>query len=317
MKGIMKRAPLILTLLALIVVVTRPWAYGQTEQPPGDSTISVNVDLVVLQATVLDKKGGFVSGLDKENFRVFEDSVPQVIRVLQHEDVPVAIGLIVDNSGSMAPKRKDVTAAALAFVRSSNPRDQMFVVNFNEHVFFGLPDTQLFSASPAELETALNGVPASGKTAIYDAIAAGLDHLKKATIDRKALIVISDGGDNASHHTLDQIMESAGRADVIIYTVGLFDEDDPDQNPGVLRKIARATGGEAFLPKETSEVVPICERIAEDIRNQYTIGYVSSNQKLDDSYRMIRVTATGRHHEKYVVRTREGYIASPDRSERR
>ncbi len=313
----MKRAPLILGFVALLVVVTRPWAFGQTEQPQGESTISVDVDLVDLQATVVDRKGGFVSGLNKENFQVFEDRVPQMIRVFQHEDVPVAVGLIVDNSGSMAPKRKDVTAAALAFVRSSNPQDQMFVVNFNEHVFFGLPDTQLFSASPAELEMALNGVPASGKTAIYDAIAAGLDHLKKATLDKKALIVISDGGDNASHHTLDQILNAAGRADVTIYTIGLFDEDDPDQNPGVLRKIARATGGEAFLPKETGKVVPICERIAEDIRNQYTIGYVSSNQKLDNTYRMIRVTATGRHHEKYIVRAREGYIASPDRAERR
>ncbi len=272
------------------------------------------MNLVVLHATVRDRKGGFVSGLRKEDFQVYEDGAPQAIRVFDHEDVPVAVGLVVDNSGSMGRKRKDVTAAALAFVRSSNPRDEMFIVNFNERVSFGLPDTQLFSASAAELEGALNGVPANGRTALYDAIEAGLDHLKKATLDKKVLIVISDGGDNASHHKLGQVLDDAGRSDAIIYTVGLFDEDDEDRNPGVLRKIARATGGEAFLPEETSQVVPICERIAEDIRNQYTIGYIPSNQKLDNTQRTIKVTATGRHGEKLLVRTRAGYIASPERS---
>jgi VWFA-related protein len=280
---------------------------------PGSPTISVDVDLVDLHVTVRDRKGGFVSGLQKESFHVFENRAPQAIRVFQHEDVPVAVGLIVDNSGSMEPKRKDVTAAALAFARSSDPRDEMFVVNFNERVSFGLPDTQLFSASARELERALNGVPANGKTALYDAIDVGLAHLKKATPDKKVLIVISDGGDNASRHTLRQVLDTVARSDAIVYTVGLFDEYDPDSNPGALRRIAHASGGEAFLPEETSQVVPICERIARDIRNQYTIAYVPSNQQLDNSYRTIDVTATGPHGEKLLVRTRAGYIASPQR----
>jgi VWFA-related protein len=250
----------------------------------------------------------------KEDFHVYEDGAPQVIRVFDHEDVPVAVGLAVDNSGSMSRKRKDVTTAALAFVRSSNPQDEMFVVNFNERVSFGLPDTQLFSASAAELKGALNDVPANGRTALYDAIEAGLNHLKRATLDKKVLIVISDGGDNASHHRLDQVLEHAGRSDAIIYTVGLFDEAEEDRNPGVLMKIARATGGETFLPQETSQVVPICEQIAKDIRNQYTIGYVPSNQKLDSTQRTIKVTATGRHGEKLLVRTRAGYMAPPERT---
>jgi Ca-activated chloride channel family protein len=289
---------------------------GQTGSPPGDATISVDVNLVELHATVLDRKGGFVSGLRKEDFHVYEDGAPQVIRIFDHEDVPVAVGLAVDNSGSMGRKRKEVTAAALAFVRASNPRDEMFIVNFNERVSFGLPDTRLFSASAVELGGALNGIPASGKTALYDAIRAGLDHLRKATLDKKVLIAISDGGDNASHHKLGQVLEDAGRSDAIIYTVGLFDEDEADSNPGVLRKIARATGGEAFLPLETSQVVAICEQIAEDIRNQYTIGYIPSNQKLDNSPRTIKVRATGRHGEKLLVRTRAGYVASPERTGR-
>jgi VWFA-related protein len=286
---------------------------GQTPAEPGVGTISVDVDLVVLHASVRDRKGGFVGGLGKENFRVFEIGVPQEIRVFQYEDVPVAVGLIVDNSGSMRRKKRDVTAAAMAFVRSSNPQDEMFVVNFNERTSFGLRDTELFSASPSELERALTGVPAKGKTALYDAIEVGLAHLQKAMLDKKVLIVISDGGDNASQHTLAEVMESLGRSNAIVYTVGLFDEYDLDSNPGVLKRIARATGGEAFLPNELSKVVPICERIAKDIRSQYTIGYVPSDHKLDNTYRTITVVATGKHGEKLPVRTRTGYIASPER----
>ena len=273
----------------------------------------MDVDLVVLHASVRDRKGGFIGGLRKENFRVFENAVPQEIRVFQSEDVPVAVGLIVDNSGSMRRKRQDVTAAALAFVRSSNPQDEMFVVNFNERTSLGLPDTELFSDSPSELERALNGVPANGKTALYDAVEVGLAQLQKATLDKKVLIVISDGGDNASQHTLAQVMESLGRSNAMDYTVGVFDEYDPDRNPGILKRIARATGGEAFLPDDLSEVVPICERIAKDIRSQYTIGYVPSNQKFDDTYRTVNVVAKGKHGEKLLVRTRTGYFPSPNR----
>jgi Ca-activated chloride channel homolog len=221
----------VLGYLPLFFLVLGQRLPGQTGSPPGDATISVDVNLVVLHATVLNGKGGFVSGLQREDFHAYEDGAPQVIQVFEHEDVPVAVGLAVDNSGSMRRKRKEVTAAALAFMRASNPRDEMFVVNFNERVSFGLPDTQLFSASAAELEGALNGFPAYGRTALYDAIEAGLSHLKKATLDKKVLIAISDGGDNASHHTLGQVLENAGRSDGIVYTVGLFDEDDPDRNP--------------------------------------------------------------------------------------
>jgi VWFA-related protein len=188
----------------------------------------------------------------------------------------------------------------------------MFVVNFSEQIVFGLPDTSLFSASAAELERALNGVPASGKTALYDALEAGLDHLNKATLDKKVLIAITDGGDNASRRTLRNVLEDAGRSDVIVYTIGLFDEAEQDTNPGVLQKIARATGGEAFALSDTSSVVRTCEQIAKDIRNQYTIAYIPSNPKLDNTRRTIKVTAAGHHGEKLVVRTRSDYIASLD-----
>lgn len=300
--------------LPLFLLIVAQSASAQIAVDPEGANFSADVNLVVLHATVRNRKGGFVSGLHQQNFQVFEDGQLQTTRLFQHEDAPVAVGLVVDNSGSMRSKRKDVTAAALAFVRSSNPHDQMFIVNFNEHVTFGLPNTELFSASSAELEGALNGVPAAGKTALYDAILAGLDHLKNATLDKKVLIVVSDGGDNASHHTLPQVLEAAGRSDAIIYTIGLFDEYDEDSNPGVLKKIARATGGEAFLPHEIPTVIGICERIAMDIRNQYTIGYIPSNRTFDNAYRTIRLAATGSHGQKYLVRTREGYIAAaPER----
>lgn len=282
-----------------------------------EGSFSVDVNLVMLRATVLDKKGGFVSGLQIDNFQVLEDGKPQKIQYFNSGDVPVAVGLIVDNSGSMRPKRADVTAAAEAFVKASNPQDQMFIINFNERTSLGLGDTQLFSANVGELERALNGVPASGRTALYDAIERGFEHLQKTTLDKKVLIVISDGGDNASSHTLAQVLNTAERSEAMVYTIGLFDENDEDRNPGVLKKIARATGGEVFLPKKIGKVVEICEQIARDIRNQYSIGYLPANQNFNNTYRSIQVTANAPHHGKCVVRTRSGYIASREQEKPR
>lgn len=293
----------------LLFLVVCPGS-AQQGAPAGSDAIKVDVNLVVLHASVRDRKGEFVPGLQKEDFHVFEDGRPQAIGLFRHEDVPVSVGLVVDNSASMGRKRADVAAAALAFARSSNPQDEMFVVNFNERVGLGLPASEPFTSSPSELEEALNGVPAYGMTALYDAIQTGLDHFKKATCDKKVLIAVSDGGDNASRHTLSQVLTGLERSNVIVYTIGIFDEYDGDQNPGVLKKIARATGGEAFLPATSAEVTPICERIAADIRQQYTIGYAPSNQKYDGTYRTIKVTASKHHGGKLVVRTRAGYIAA-------
>jgi Ca-activated chloride channel homolog len=275
------------------------------------TTISVDVRLVVLHASVRNKRGGVVQGLQKENFKVSENGQPQAIREFLHEDVPVAVGLALDNSGSMQKKRADVAAAAVAFAQSSNPGDEIFIVNFNEQVSLGLPDTKLFSASVPDLKSAiLKPVPA-GKTALYDAITIALAHLNKSSSDRKALLVISDGGDNASRHSLNQVLEDIGQTDVTIYTIGLFDPDDPDRNPGVLRRIAQASGGEAFLPSMPAEAVQICDHIAKDIRSQYTIAYSPLNPRFDGGYRTIKVTAVGDHGEKLQVRARAGYIASP------
>jgi VWFA-related protein len=209
----------------------------------------------------------------------------------------------------MGPKIAEVTAAARTFARSSNREDQMFVVNFNEKVSLGLPRATRFTNSIAQLEHAITATPTGGMTALYDALATALEESRAGSRDRKVLIVVSDGGDNVSAHSLAQVIKLAERSSAIIYTVGVFDEDDPDRNPGALKRLAQATGGEAFFPGQLTEVVTICERIARDIRHQYTIGYVPSDPARDGAYHAIHVSARADGHDKLFVRTRAGYIA--------
>jgi Ca-activated chloride channel family protein len=290
--------------------IASPQATSESRELRGDEyRIRVNANLVVLHATAQDHKGALVSGLDKDSFQVYEDGALQQIKYFSHDDVPVTVGLVIDNSGSMGRKRAEVIAAALAFARSSNPQDQMFVVNFNEHVRFALPGNTPFTGQVSELEAALSTVITSGQTALYDAVAAALEHLKKGDRDKKMLIVISDGGDNASKHTLAQIMALVQHADVIVYTIGLFDEADDDRNPQVLRQLAKDTGGDVFLPQSIKDAVPILERIARDIRSQYTIAYVPANRKQDGTYRAIEVKASATGRGQLSVRTRAGYRA--------
>jgi VWFA-related protein len=302
--------PVLLFLLILLPGDLRPQEESISPgSQTGQFTIAVKVGMVVLHASVLDSKGILVSGLDKEDFQVLEDGIPQQIDSFTHEDIPVTVGLVVDNSGSMGPKRSEVIAAALMFARSSNPQDQMFVVTFNEKVSFGLPDDTPFTDQADELRMAMSRIAADGMTALYDGVAAALEHLKRGNRDKKVLIVISDGGDNASKQKLAHIMAMARQSDAIIYTIGLFNEDDPDQNPGVLKQLAQATGGEAFLPGHVKNVVPVCARIARDIRNQYTIVYAPANGKQDGTYRVIQVKAGAPSRGRLVVRTRAGYYA--------
>ena len=298
-------------LLTVLVCSAGDQAPAAKQEHDADSfRLSVDVALVVLHATVTDRDGGFVHSLGEQNFEVYEDGVRQRIRLFKHEDIPVTVGLVVDHSSTMRRKLAEVSAAARTFVRSSNREDEMFVVNFNERVSLGLPTTIRFTNSTAELERAITGAPAGGETALYDAIARGLEELRAGDRDRKVLIVLSDGGDNASVRSLNQVMKIAGQSSAVIYTVGIFDEEDPDRNPGVLKRLAATTGGEAYLPKELSEVTAICERIARDIRHQYTIGYVPSNPLRDGTYRAIRVVARGKDHDRLSVRTRTGYFTT-------
>ena len=295
--------------------VVLPWllaiafvGVAEPQEPP-PFRILVDVNLVVLQVSVRDRKG-FVSDLHEPDFQIFEDGARQSISLFRHEDVPVTVGLVVDHSGSMKPKLTDVIAATRTFVHSSNPEDQMFVVNFNEKVTLGLPVGLRFTDHSEELERAISGTKAAGMTALYDAVVEALERLQTGSHEKKALIVISDGGDNASTHRLAGVLQTVERSSALVYTIGIFDEDDPDRNPDVLRRLAQATGGEAYFPGKLDEVAPICERIAHDIRNQYTIGYVPSSAAAAGVYRRIRVDAHEAGRGKLSVRARTGYIPS-------
>uniref|UniRef100_Q023A9 von Willebrand factor, type A n=1 Tax=Solibacter usitatus (strain Ellin6076) TaxID=234267 RepID=Q023A9_SOLUE len=290
------------SLLPLLLVVGPTGAQDTTP-----FHLSVNVDLVVLNASVRDQKGRVASYLREQDFEIFEDGVRQSIRLFSHEDIPVTVGLVIDHSGSMRPKMASVIAAARTFIQSSSPEDQMFVVNFNEDVTLGLSTEIPFTNRPEDLTYAISHSPPTGKTALYDAVWKAREWVARGSRDKKVLVVVSDGGDNASTHTLSEILEAANKSNIQVFTIGIFDPDDPDKNPGVLRQLARATGGEAFVPDELSEVVAICESIAKDIRSQYTLGYLSNSVPLGRGYHTINVLARGSAKAKLSVRTRSGY----------
>jgi VWFA-related protein len=300
-----RRIALSLSLLLMAPLVGRGKA-----QAPQPYQVSVNVDLVVLNATVRDRKGRIASDLRQQDFEILEDGVPQAIRLFRHEDIPVTVGLVIDHSGSMRPKLASVIAAARTFIQSSSPEDQMFVVNFNENVTLGLPAGIQFTNRPDELARAIADTPVTGKTALYDAVLKARGRLATGSRDKKVLIVISDGGDNASTHTLADVLQAGNKSNIQVYTIGIFDPGDPDRNPAVLKQLAYATGGEAFMPDDLSEVVAVCERIAADIRSQYTLGYLSSGVAQAGAYHAIKVFARGTGKGKLIVRTRSGYSGS-------
>jgi Ca-activated chloride channel homolog len=270
-------------------------------------TLRVDVGMVVLHATVQDGKGRIVTGLQKENFKVAENGIAQEILLFQREDIPVTVGIVLDSSGSMRNKRNEVVAAALAFARSCNPQDEMFVVGFNDEVLMGLPSDKPFTSDVHDLRQAFSRLAIQGRTRLYDALAAATTHLTRATHQKKVLVLVSDGGDNASRHTFEQVLEMADKSGAIVYTVGVYDESDDERNPRVLKRVAQASGGQAFFPEGIDEVTNICLRIAQDIRSQYTLGYFS---KKDSGYHKLSATATDQRNRRLQVRTRAGYYAS-------
>lgn len=256
----------VLSLLFVLSLSTSVTAGEVSASPPnhaGDYRISVNVGLVVLPVTVTDRKGAFVPDLRPQDFQVYETGRLQQITSFRPEDVPVTVGLVVDNSGSMGPKRPAVIAASLAFVRSSNPQDQMFVVNFNQTVTLGLPESIPFSSDQQQLREALSKTPPAGNTALYDAIAAALQHLKAGTGDKKALIVVTDGGDNASQIKVPDLLRMAESSNSIIYTIGIFDQSDSNEKPDVLRQLSKLTGGQAYFPGQSLKSLRSVSRFPE------------------------------------------------------
>ncbi len=287
--------------------------------PPGQvsnsgkqgSSIKVDVNLVVLHTTVLDDRQRFADGLKQESFRVFEDKVEQKLSVFKREDVPVSMGLVIDNSGSMREKRPRVNEAALTLVQASNPRDEAFVVNFNDDFYLDLDKD--FTSSIPELKEALERIDSRGSTALRDAIIGSLDHLKKGSKDKKVLLVVTDGEDNASHNSLEKTLREIQKTDTVIYTIGLLGSEgkkEAKRAKKVLQEIAAASGGVAYFPENVEDVHSICEQVAHDIRNQYTLAYYPSNTNRDGSFRAVSVEVIPpRGRGKLMARTRNGYYA--------
>jgi Ca-activated chloride channel family protein len=294
-----------LTLLAW-VSLQRP---APAPPPPigaQDYVISREVDLVVLPVTVRNREGQFVSGLEQSNFRVYENGQLQTITDFRSEDTPVTAGLLVDHSGSMIAKSKEVIEGAIAFVQESNPQDEEFIVNFADKIALGLPANVAFTSDANELKAALSTPSATGRTRLNDAVIAALQHLDLHQGSKKVVILISDGGDNASQHTFAQALRIAQSTNVVIYAIGLFDEDSADQNPKALQSLAKETGGLAYFPRTSADMVRVCRQIAFDIRHQYTIAYSPAEERTN-AYRKIRVNAITSDQRKLDVRTRAGY----------
>ena len=291
---------------ALACGVPAPGA--QSQEAGGDVTISVDVRRVVLYATVRDvKAGSLVGDLQQADFTVKDNGRIQEIREFKREDVPASVGLIVDNSQSMMNKRDEIVAAAKAFIRTSNPRDEMFVVHFNDDVQFGLPPQVPFTSDHVALERALDRITTEGKTALYDAIFAGLRRLQQSNLTKKALVVISDGGDNASKRRFREVTNAAGVSGALFYAIGLYDPNDGDANPGNLRRLANETGGVSFFPQKVEEVAGLCESIARDLRNQYMLVYAPREEPEDASFHKVQVSVKDPKRRRLTVRTRTGY----------
>jgi len=289
--------------------------------PSQDETGTVfraDTRLVVLPTTVVDKNGHLVTTLPREAFTVLENGVQQQIKQFKREDVPVSMGLIIDNSGSMREKRAKVEAAALALVKASNPEDEVFIVNFNDEAFLDNPHGKDFTSDIKEMEDALTRIDSRGGTAMRDAIRMSIDHVKeKAHKDKKVLVVVTDGNDNSSVVGLEDLVKAAQQSEVLIYAVGLLTDEErreAKRAQRALEALAEATGGETFFPRDVSEVERIATQVAHDIRNQYTIAYTPLNQAMDGSFRQIKVTVKAAGNP--TVRARSGYYATPDQGVR-
>jgi VWFA-related protein len=287
----------------------------QSEPTQGDNGVFVfkkEVEEVVLHATVVDDKQRMITTLEKKDFSIFEDGKPQSITSFRHEDIPVAMCIVIDNSGSMREKREKVNKAALNLVRSSNPQDQVCVVNFNDEYYLD----QDFTSDIAKLKEALEKVEARGGTALYDAVVATADHLKRsAKLQKKVIFVVTDGEDNASRESLEQAVKRLQAENgPTLYAIGILGDEKAHRARRALQLMSERTGGIAFLPKTVDEVDEISRTVAHDIRNQYTIGYKPTNPQTTGGYRTIHVDAKEQGKGKLTVRTRSGYYAGQDKN---
>jgi len=290
---------------------------GKAETADEDAVFSSETRLVPLNVTVADKSGHLVTNLPQSAFQVFENGAPQQIKLFKREDVPVSMALIIDNSGSMREKRAGVESATLALVKDSNAMDEVIVVNFNDEAYLDTCQggaTNCFTSDIKVMEQALTKIDSRGGTAMRDAIKLSVGELKaKAKRDKKVILVVTDGNDNASTTGLESLVREAQQDDVLVYAIGLLTDEDKREAKKAKRALdllAESTGGMVFYPKDVSEVDRIAHQVAHDIRNQYTIAYTPSNVALDGTYRQIKVTVKAAGNP--VARTRSGYYATND-----
>ena len=292
--------------LAALTAAAQPAAKQADDEDPG-LTFQAETKEVVLHTAVLDRSEHFVTNLPRSAFKVYEEDVLQKLKYFRREDVPVSLGILVDNSGSMRDKRRQVNTAAVDFVKSSNPKDEAFIVNFNDEGFLDSP----FTSDVPRLQDALQRIDARGGTALYDAVGMSLDYLKeKAKWDKRVLLIVTDGEDNASMLDLEKLVRRLQEGETVIYAVGLLSEEDSrsaKRATRALRNIVRATGGAAFFPKSVDEVHDIAQKVAEDIRSQYILAYTPAAPAAGATFRRVRVVLSDRSGKKLQVRHRPGY----------
>lgn len=296
-----RRASPLLFVLAALAATPR----GQEQQ-----VFRAQSNLVVLHVNVFDRHSDAVPNLPQEAFHVVEDGVPQTLTFFTNEDIPVAVGLLIDNSSSMLTRRRMVTAGTDAFASSSHREDEVFTILFNEHVTPGLPPGMLFTQSPGMVQASLQRVPPGGKTAFHDAVIAGLDHISKAVHQKHVLIALSDGDDNASRHSEKEMFSRATASNALIYTVSTADLDSGVGNHRLLKRLAERTGGETYRPRNEREVVAAFGEIASNIRRGYSLGYVPTNSASDGRFRKVDVMVRARGMKNLRVSARDGYLAS-------
>ncbi len=294
---------------ALAVAQRAPSPKPASTQDDDIPVYKAGKQLVNLYASVLDSKGKLLSDLPKSAFKVFENGVEQQISLFHPEDVPVSMGILVDNSGSMKDKRERVAEAALDLVKASNPQDEVFIESFNDKWYLD----QDFTSDIQKLEAALDKMETRGSTALYDAIHLGIEHVKKGKRDKKVLLVITDGNDTDSDETLEQLVREARQTDgVLIYSIGILAEEAPHDAKGAkraLKALAEASGGLDYYPKSLNEIDQIIPQVAREIRHQYLLAYTPLNDALDGTFRQIKVVVTAPG--KPIARARNGYYASP------
>jgi VWFA-related protein len=299
------KVPVGLAALLATMVASLP-AQEQQQDPP---VFKAQSELVVLHVNVFDGRSDAVPNLSADAFQIAEDNAPQKITFFSNEDVPVAVGLIVDNSGSMITRRSMVLSGTRVFAESSHPEDELFTIVFNEHVRHGLPQSVPFTSNRVQIETAVTRFAPGGKTALHDAVMAGLEHLQEASHQKRVLVVLSDGEDNASVHSDDVMVERAVRSDALIYTISTAQLVSDVGRPGVLRRLARTSGGVSYSPKNERAVVDAFREIAGNIRRGYSIGYVPTNTVRDGRFRRVKVSVRAPGRRNLSVIARDGYLA--------